>query len=206
MTCQHALLLIDLQNDFCAGGALAVRDGDSVIPIANHYAAEFRQRNQPVVATLDWHPAHHGSFASVSGHPAWTLGELDGLPQVWWPDHCVQYSSGAQLHPDLHKHLIDKRIYKGENVHIDSYSAFYDNGHRNKTLLDSWLRHQQVTAITIMGLATDYCVKYSVMDALALGYITTVIAAGCRGVDLQPGDSEHALKEMAARGAIIIEE
>ncbi|MCX8955900.1 bifunctional nicotinamidase/pyrazinamidase [Erwinia psidii] len=204
MTSQHALLLIDLQNDFCPGGALAVGEGDRVIAIANHYAAEFRQRNRPVVATLDWHPAGHGSFSSASGQPAWTQGELDGLPQIWWPDHCVQHSEGAALHPVLHEHLISTKIYKGEDVKVDSYSAFFDNGHRRQTLLDSWLKQQQVTALTVMGLATDYCVKYSVLDALALGYTTTVIAAGCRGVDLQPGDSERALGEMAAKGAIIV--
>lgn len=206
MSPRNALLLIDLQNDFCEGGALAVPDGDQVIAIANRYAAEFHQRDQPVVATLDWHPPNHGSFASVAGKPAWTEGELNGLPQVWWPDHCVQCSEGAKFHPSLQQDLIDKRICKGQDVNVDSYSAFYDNGHRQKTLLDSWLKQQQVTALTIMGLATDYCVKYSVMNALTLGYATTVIAAGCRGVNLQPADSERALNEMAASGAIIVAE
>ncbi|MEW5289180.1 bifunctional nicotinamidase/pyrazinamidase [Erwinia papayae] len=204
MTIRQALLLIDLQNDFCPGGALAVNEGDRVIAIANQYATEFHQRDQPVLATLDWHPTDHGSFASTARQPPWTSGELDGLSQVWWPDHCVQGSSGAELHPALHQHLITERFFKGQTVNVDSYSAFYDNGRRSKTLLDSWLKAQQIVALTVMGLATDYCVKYSVLDALACGYTTTVISAGCRGVDLQPGDSARALEEMATAGAIIL--
>ncbi|RRZ95736.1 bifunctional nicotinamidase/pyrazinamidase [Erwinia sp. 198] len=200
----QALILIDLQNDFCPGVALAVKDGDSTLAVANRYAAEFHRVQRPVVATLDWHPANHGSFASVSGKPAGTLGELDGLPQIWWPDHCVQCSAGAELHPELNRRYLSMQIYKGEQPLIDSYSAFFDNGHRSKTALDSWLKSRGVTSLTMMGLATDYCVKYSVLDALALGYQVQVVAAGCRGVNLSPQDSEIALAEMANKGAIVI--
>lgn len=200
----QALILIDLQNDFCPGGALAVAGGDSVIGVANRYAAEFYQLQRPVVATLDWHPANHGSFASCSGEAVGALGELDGLPQVWWPDHCVQHTAGAELHPGLQQRYLTMRIYKGQQPRVDSYSAFFDNGHRGKTTLDSWLKSRGVTSLAIMGLATDYCVKYSVLDALALGYQVEVITEGCRGVNLSPQDSEHALAEMAAKGAILI--
>lgn len=204
MATQQALLLIDLQNDFCRGGALAVKDGDEVIAVANYYAAEFRQRQQPVLATLDWHPADHGSFASNAGEQPWTLGELAGLPQVWWPDHCVQHTHGADLHPLLNEDFITERVFKGEEAQVDSYSGFYDNGHRKKTRLDALLKAQGITALTVLGLATDYCVKYTVLDALAAGYTVTVISAGCRGVDLNPGDSARALEEMQAQGAVIL--
>lgn len=204
MTTQQALILIDLQNDFCPGGALAVNEGDDIIAVANQYAAEFHQRGQPVVATLDWHPASHGSFASNAGKEPWSQGELEGLSQVWWPDHCIQHSAGAALHPALEQRYLTTQIYKGQQTHIDSYSAFFDNGHRCQTGLDSWLKACDITALTIMGLATDYCVKYSVLDALNLGYNVTVITAGCRGVELSPGDTQKALNEMAAKGAVIL--
>jgi len=204
MKTQQALLLIDLQNDFCPGGALAVEEGDAVIAVANQVAMRFHQRGQPVVATLDWHPHHHGSFASNAGEVSWTMGELDGLPQVWWPDHCVQGSKGAELHPELNRSVLVKQIYKGTDPRTDSYSAFFDNGQRSQTGLDSWLKSQGVTALTVMGLATDYCVKYSVLDALRLGYRVSVVVAGCRGVNLEAGDGERALAEMAASGALLI--
>ena len=198
-----ALLLIDLQNDFCPGGALAVSEGDRVIAVANRYAAEFYQRGQAVIATLDWHPAGHGSFASSSGQPQGTVGNLDGLEQVWWPDHCVQHSHGAELHPALEQQYVTKRVYKGQQPNVDSYSAFFDNGRRSETELHSWLQSCGINELTVMGLATDYCVKYSVLDALALGYRVEVVSAGCRSVNLSPDDGDKALAEMAAQGATI---
>ncbi|WP_428943187.1 bifunctional nicotinamidase/pyrazinamidase [Pantoea sp. FN060301] len=200
---QQALLLIDLQNDFCPGGALAVREGDEVIAVANQYAAEFRLRGQPVVATLDWHPANHGSFASNAGQPVGSTGTLAGLPQIWWPDHCIQESVGAAFYPSLMQQPISHIVRKGQNPQVDSYSAFFDNGRLKQTGLDDWLKARGITSLTIMGLATDYCVRYSVLDALALGYAVTVIKAGCRGVELRQGDGESALEAMAAGGAII---
>ncbi|MEM6159119.1 bifunctional nicotinamidase/pyrazinamidase [Erwinia sp. P6884] len=200
---QQALLLIDLQNDFCPGGALAVREGDEVIAVANQYAAEFRLRDQPVVATLDWHPANHGSFASNAGQPVGSTGTLAGLPQIWWPDHCIQESIGAAFHPSLMQQHLSHTVRKGQNPQVDSYSAFFDNGRLEQTGLDGWLKARGITALTVMGLATDYCVRYSVLDALMLGYAVTVIKAGCRGVELRQGDCESALEAMAAGGAII---
>lgn len=200
---KHALLLIDLQNDFCTGGALAVNDGDATIAVANRLATAFSQRGDAVIASQDWHPANHGSFAAVAGQPPYTPGELNGLPQTWWPEHCIQHSHGAQFHPQLDTSFIDAVFYKGQDATVDSYSAFFDNGHRRKTELDQWLKSRNITALVILGLATDYCVKFTVLDALALGYQVEVVRDGCRGVNLAPEDSDLALAEMAAAGAVI---
>ncbi|ELY2520511.1 bifunctional nicotinamidase/pyrazinamidase [Cronobacter sakazakii] len=206
----RALLLVDLQNDFCAGGALAVAEGDSTVDIANAMIEWCQSRGEPVVASQDWHPANHGSFASVQHAEPFTQGTLDGLPQTWWPDHCIQESDGAALHPLLNQKAIEQRFYKGENPAIDSYSAFFDNGHRQKTALDAWLREHGVSELIVMGLATDYCVKYTVLDALRLGYTVNVITDGvnvitdgCRGVNLTPQASMLAFQEMAASGATL---
>ncbi len=201
---KQALLLIDLQNDFCPGGALAVPDGDKVIAVANRAIAFCRREGIPVVASLDWHPSNHGSFAANAGGRVGETGLLDGLPQVWWPVHCVQDTTGAQLHPELDAESIRRRIYKGRQADIDSYSAFYDNGHRAQTELHAYLQAQGVHSLSIMGLATDYCVIHTVQDALSLGYAVDVIRDGCRGVDLHPGDSARAMEEMQRRGAGLI--
>lgn len=200
---KRALLLVDLQNDFCAGGALAVADGDSTIDVANLLIAEAKTRGEPVVASQDWHPANHGSFASQHGVEPYSQGTLDGLAQTFWPDHCVQNSEGAAFHSLLAHNAIDAVFHKGESVNIDSYSAFFDNGHRQKTGLDAWLREQAIDELTVLGLATDYCVKFTVLDALQLGYAVNVITDGCRGVNIQPQDSAHAFMEMAAEGATL---
>ena len=141
---QRALLLVDLQNDFCAGGALAVPQGDSTVDIANRLIEWSLARGETVVASQDWHPANHGSFASQHQVEPYTLGELDGLAQTFWPDHCIQNSEGAALHPLLKQQAINAVFHKGQNRVIDSYSAFFDNGHRQKTELDGWLRGQGV--------------------------------------------------------------
>lgn len=200
---QRALLLVDLQNDFCAGGALAVYEGDSTVDVANTLIDWCEARGEAVLATQDWHPAHHGSFASQHNVEPFTQGELDGLPQTFWPDHCVQESEGAQLHPLLNRAAVQATIRKGENPAIDSYSAFFDNGHRQKTGLDAWLRQRDIVELIVMGLATDYCVKFTVLDALQLGYTVNVITDGCRGVNVQPQDSAQAFMEMAAAGATL---
>ncbi|NIF21894.1 MULTISPECIES: bifunctional nicotinamidase/pyrazinamidase [Pantoea] len=201
---KRALIIIDIQNDFCPGGPMAVKEGDLTVNVANRYAREFRRKGEYVLALQDWHPANHGSFASVSGEPVYTLGELNGLAQIWWPDHGVQGSVGADLHPDLDRSLIDALFYKGQDIDVDSYSAFFDNGHRRKTELDSWLRERDVTDLVVLGIATDYCVKYTVLDALELGYNVEVVVEGCRGVNLNPDDSTIALSQMAAQGAVMI--
>lgn len=198
---QQALLLVDLQNDFCAGGALAVAEGTQTIGIANQLIRIFTSQGSKIVATQDWHPADHGSFASVQNTQPFQQGTLAGLTQTWWPDHCIQQSHGAEFHENLNIAGIDHITQKGSQQEIDSYSAFFDNGHRYNTGLDQWLRQHCVSSLVIMGLATDYCVKYTVLDALTLGYRVTVITDGCRGVNLQPSDNEQALQEMERAGA-----
>jgi nicotinamidase/pyrazinamidase len=201
---KRALVLIDLQNDFCPGGPMAVAEGDLTVEVANQYAQAFKQLGECVIALQDWHPARHGSFASVSGEPVYTLGELNGLPQIWWPDHAIQHSPGADFHPALDRSVIEAIFHKGEDVDVDSYSAFFDNGHRRQTELHGWLQARGITHLVMLGLATDYCVKYSVLDALELGYQVDVIKAGCRGVNLSPEDSDIAFAQMAAQGATLI--
>lgn len=198
----HALLLVDLQNDFCPNGALPVAQGDVTIEVANVAIAAAQKAGMPIIASQDWHPAHHLSFAS--NHPDAVVGEcgeLAGLAQIWWPVHCVQGTRGAEFHPRLHHQAFDAVIQKGTQPDIDSYSAFFDNGKRATTALDNLLRQRGITRLTIMGLATDYCVKFTVLDALALGYEVQIVEEGCRGVNLQPDDSEAALVDMVARGA-----
>lgn len=201
---KRALLLVDLQNDFCAGGALAVPEGDSTIDLANTLISYCKAKGDVVVATQDWHPANHGSFASVQRTEPFSQGKLDGLRQTWWPDHCVQNSEGAKLHPLLNTHEIEAVFQKGENPQIDSYSAFFDNGHRQKTQLDDWLYRNEIKQLVVIGLATDYCVKFTVLDALSLGYEVTVITDGCRAVNLHPQDGLRAYQDMSATGATLM--
>lgn len=197
----NALILVDIQNDFLPGGALAVPEGDQVIPVANRLMPRF----DLVIATQDWHPPGHLSFAA--SHPGRKVGEvidLNGLPQVLWPVHCVQGSRGAQLAPTLHTSGIRHIIRKGTDPRIDSYSGFYDNGHRKATGLAELLRQRGASDLYVMGLATDYCVKFTTIDALSEGFRTHVIADGCRGVELKQGDVEAAMAEMKQAGATIL--
>lgn len=197
----EALLLVDLQNDFLPGGALGVPEGDQVIPVANRVQEYF----DIVIATADWHPPGHGSFAS--SHPGCKAGdviELSGMPQVLWPDHCVQHTEGAEFSPHLNTGKIAKVIYKGMDPEIDSYSGFFDNGRQKATGLETYLRDQKVDTVYVMGLATDYCVKYTALDAVSLGYRTWLIEDGCRGVGVAEGDVERALAEMKAAGVRVV--
>ena len=200
-TGRNALLLIDLQNDFVEGGALAVAGGLSVIEIANRMTAKF----ELVVATQDWHPADHQSFASQ--HPGLKVGDsfqLAGLAQTAWPDHCVQDSQGADFVETLNLDRIQRVVRKGTDCEIDSYSGFYDNGHKRSTGLAEFLSEQNVNHVFVMGLATDYCVRATVLDAIQEGLKTSLILDGCRGVDLCPGDVERAIEEMKSAGAQIV--
>jgi nicotinamidase/pyrazinamidase len=196
-----ALIIVDVQNDFCPGGALAVADGDAVVPIINRMAPHF----DLVVATQDWHPAQHASFAS--NHPGRKVGEiinLNGHPQVLWPDHCVQGSEGAELHGELYNEPIARVFQKGTDVGVDSYSGFFDNDHHTATGLGDYLRTHGVGEVFVCGLATDYCVKFTALDARNLGFETTLIADACRGVNLAPGDVERAVEEMRAAGVKVV--
>jgi nicotinamidase/pyrazinamidase len=198
----HALILVDLQNDFMPGGALAVRDGDRILPVANALARRF----ELVLATQDWHPPDHGSF--VTQHPGHAVGDvidLSGLAQVLWPPHCVQGTTGAELHPDLDRSRIGRVFQKGTERHIDSYSGFYDNGHRHSTGLGEYLRERGVDQLFVAGLATDYCVKYTAEDARRLGFRTCLVLDACRGVELAPGDSQRAVDDMRRAGVEVVQ-
>lgn len=192
----EALIAIDVQNDFCPGGALAVTQGDQVIPVINALLAEFPVR----VLTQDWHPANHGSFAA--SHPGaipFSLSQMPYGPQVLWPIHCVQGTMGAAFHPDLQTNPADLIIRKGFRPRIDSYSAFFENDRTTPTGLEGYLRTRGVASVTLAGLATDFCVAYSALDAAKLGFATTVHLPGCRAIDLD-GSLASALDQLRAAG------
>ncbi|MDR3477502.1 MAG: bifunctional nicotinamidase/pyrazinamidase [Gammaproteobacteria bacterium] len=198
---QSALILVDIQNDFCGGGSLAVPDGDAIVPLANQLQPHF----QLVIATQDWHPQDHMSFAS--NHPGHQVGEvmvLNDLNQVLWPNHCVQDSHGAELHPALDITRINKIVFKGVDRTIDSYSAFFDNAHLRSTGLADYLKEHGIQDVYIMGLATDYCVKFSCIDAATLGFNTHVIIDACRGIDLAVGDIQKSIQEMEEHGVTVL--
>ena len=197
----NALLVVDIQNDFLPGGALAVPEGDRIIPTLNRLQPHF----DLVVGTQDWHPADHGSFAA--NHPGRAPGEiieLDGIPQILWPVHCVQGTVGADFAPGLDRQRWSEVFQKGTNPMIDSYSGFYDNEHLQSTHLNRYLRKMEVTDVYVAGLATDYCVKYTVLDALDLGFDTHIVHDACRGVNLGANDSRDAIEVMREAGATII--
>ncbi|MDA3935787.1 MAG: bifunctional nicotinamidase/pyrazinamidase [Actinomycetota bacterium] len=198
-----ALLLIDIQNDFMPGGALAVAHGDEVVAVANALIATF----ELVVATQDWHPSTHGSFALThEGLEAGDIVELRGVQQVLWPAHCVQGSPGASFHSALDVAGVRYVVRKGTDPEIDSYSAFFDNARKMATGLAEYLGSQGVSRMIICGLATDYCVKSSALDARDLGFDVVVVSSGCRAVDLAPGDGARALEQMEAAGCEVVAE
>jgi len=197
-----ALILVDIQNDFLPSGPLAVPDGDAVIPVANQLQAVFPL----VVATQDWHPANHGSFAtSHSGKNVFEQVELNGLPQTLWPVHCVQNTKGAEFATALHRDRITMVFPKGTDEGIDSYSGLFDNGHRKSTGLGEWLTAQGVAEVFVCGLATDYCVKFTALDAAHMGFRTHFIEDASRGVNLRPDDVINAIEEMKRAGIAIVQ-
>ena len=192
-----ALLIIDIQNDFLPGGALAVPEGDQIIPLVNELMPEY----DLVVATQDWHPEEHGSFATNHANvQAFDQIELNGLPQTLWPAHCVNGTDGARFAETLNIDFIDTIIQKGTDPGIDSYSGFYDNGHRKGTGLTQYLRKNEVTEVHLVGLTTDYCVKFTALDALKEGFKAVLIQDACRGVNIQKGDAQKAIAEMQIAG------
>jgi nicotinamidase/pyrazinamidase len=196
------LLIIDVQNDFCPGGALAVADGDAVVPVINRLS----QRFQHVALTQDWHPSGHGSFAT--SHPGSAPFETIAMPygpQTLWPDHCVQGTPGAAFHPQLATEKAELVIRKGFRSAIDSYSAFYENDRRTPTGLAGYLRERGLKRIFMAGLATDYCVYYSALDARRLGFDTVVVEPGCRAIDLA-GSLAVASAGMAAAGVQVVKD
>jgi nicotinamidase/pyrazinamidase len=196
----NALIIVDLQNDFVPGGALAVPEGDRIVPIINRLQPSF----DLVVATQDWHPANHGSFAvNHPGRRVFDTIDLNGLPQVLWPVHCVQHTPGAELVNNLNRDRIAKVFQKGTDPAVDSYSGFHDNGHRHTTGLGDYLRSRNVAEVHVVGLATDYCVKFTALDAVAEGFRTHLIPEACRGVNVTPGNTDRAIEEVKQAGVII---
>ena len=196
------LLIIDVQNDFCPGGALAVADGDAVVPVINRLA----QRFDHVVLTQDWHPPGHSSFAtSHAGSAPFETIEMPYGPQTLWPDHCVQGTAGATFHPRLMTEKAELVIRKGFRAEIDSYSAFFENDRATPTGLSGYLRERGLKRIFMVGLATDYCVNFSALDARRLGFETVVVGSACRGIDLA-GSLAVAQAAMAAAGVQAIDE
>lgn len=196
----EALIVIDVQNDFCPGGALAVADGDAILPRINVMMPDFAT----VVLTQDWHPQDHASFAA--NHPGaapFSMIDMPYGPQVLWPVHCVQGSRGALFHDDLETDRGQIVIRKGFRPQIDSYSAFFENDHSTATGLEGYLRNRGVTHLTLVGLATDYCVAYSALDAARLGFSVTVDLGACRAIDLN-GSLAEAREKMSAAGVVLV--
>lgn len=196
-----ALLLVDIQNDFLPCGALAVPEGDEILPVVNRL---LEKKYNLIIASKDWHPINHSSFALTHHKQPSDRILLNGLEQILWPVHCVQQTPGAEFSPILNSSKIGKVFHKGTDQNIDSYSAFFDNEHRKSTGLCEFLHEKRILNIYIAGLATDYCVKYSALDAIKLGFNVFVIADACKGVNLQPNDSKEALHEMQQAGAKIV--
>ncbi len=210
MHMSKALIMVDIQNDFLPGGSLAVADGDKIIPFVLGLMQE-TGRYELIVATQDWHPQDHGSFASAhAGAKPFELGELSGLAQVLWPDHCIQGEEGARLQADVRELLVEITktgqrtliIKKGVHVEVDSYSAFFDNARKHDTGLHRALQSYEIEAVDIVGLAFDYCVKFTALDAASLGYQTSVLTAGTRSVD--PGTDEATRAELEAAGVSLV--
>lgn len=194
----HALLVIDVQNDFCPGGALAVADGDAIVAGINAQMADFRA----VILTQDWHPAGHSSFASTHDAAPMSMADMPYGSQVLWPDHCIQGSSGAAFHQDLNTDGADLIIRKGYNPAIDSYSAFFENDRTTPTGLEGYLRTRGIDRLTLVGLATDYCVNYSAVDAALLGFDVAVNMDLCRAIDFD-GSLAAAVEAMTKAGVAL---
>lgn len=195
----NVLIIVDIQNDFTEGGALAVPDGNSIIPVVNRLQEKF----DIVVATQDWHPADHKSFASNHyGRKPFELISLHGLDQVLWPDHCIQGTNGAAFHPDLNTNRVEAVFRKGMDSEIDSYSGFYDNGHRKNTGLAGYLRDRKVTRVFVCGLAADYCVYFTAKDALAEGFDASIIEDATRAIDKT--GFENAKKDIVSKGGQMV--
>lgn len=195
-----ALIVVDLQNDFCPGGALAVSGGDEIVPLVNRLIGKFEH----VILTQDWHPAGHSSFASSHpGKEPFSTVEMPYGPQTLWPDHCVQGTRGADFHPGLEWTKAELVIRKGFRTSIDSYSTFFENDHTTPTGLAGYLRERGITDLTLVGLATDFCVAYSAIDARRLGFNAKVLLDGCRAIDL--AGSLEAMKQQMAQEGVVLE-
>lgn len=199
---KKALIVVDVQNDFCEGGALAVPNANEVIPYIN-LLMEDNQYDE-IVLTQDWHPANHASFASNNGRKVGETIILNGIPQFMWPDHCVQGTHGAEFHSDLNVSRATHIVQKGKNDQIDSYSAFFDNNHFASTGLADYLRSKDIELVEVVGLAADYCVKYTCLDAVKEDFITCLHFNGTRGVNVKPDSTKNAMYEMLEKNVTIL--
>jgi nicotinamidase/pyrazinamidase len=196
------LLIVDVQNDFCPGGALAVPQGDQIVPAVNRLAAEFAH----VVLTQDWHPRGHASFASSHpGRQPFDTIDVSYGEQILWPEHCVQGTRGAAFHPDLDVPHAELVLRKGFRAAIDSYSAFFENDHRTPTGLVGYLKERRFERITLCGLATDFCVFYSAIDGRRTGFAVTVVTDACRGIAID-GSLDRAMRSMTEAGVTLLEQ
>lgn len=197
----EALLIIDMQNDFMPWGTLPVPKADTLVQYINELIEKFPY----VIASQDWHPPHHISFASTHNREPFSMIQMNGMQQILWPDHCIMDTKGASFVRGLHIDQVDTIIQKGCDREIDSYSAFFDNAKKRDSGLHDLCQKKGISSLTIIGVALEYCVQFSVLDALDLGYSVSVDLHGCKGVEVQKGDCEKAIKEMKHRGAIILD-
>lgn len=195
------LIITDLQHDFLPGGALGIPGGDAIIPIINRILPKFDH----VFATQDWHPPHHVSFASVHGKKVGEVIQVGGHTQILWPDHCIQNTYGSELAKGLHRGQIEAIFHKGTDPKVDSYSTFFDDNRKRSTGLALHLQKHQLKDLYFVGLATDYCVLYSVLDSLELGFQSWVIRDACKAINLHEGDEKRAILTMQSKGAHMIQ-
>lgn len=199
---KKALIIVDVQNDFCENGALAVPNASEIIPYINLLTSQ--NEYDEVILTQDWHPANHKSFAENNGRQVGDSIILNGVPQFMWPNHCVQGTFGAEFHKDLNLDKVTHIVQKGKNVEIDSYSGFQDNNHFMKTDLDDYLKSKGIQMVEIVGLALDYCVKFTALDAMQNGYLTCVHFKGTKAVNVKPENGKNAIFELLENNVSIL--
>jgi len=199
---KKALIIVDAQNDFFEGGALAVPGANEIIPYINLLMKE--NEYDQIVLTQDWHPADHKSFASTNGKKVGETIILNKIPQFMWPDHCVQDTFGAEFHKDINQDKVTHIIQKGKNAEFDSYSAFQDNNHFMQTGLDDFLKYHDIKLLEIVGLALDYCVKFTCLDAAELGYITCLHFNGTKAVNVKPDNGKDAIYDLLQKSVTVL--
>ena len=199
---KKALIIVDIQNDFCKGGSLEVADGEKIIPYINHLMKT--NNYDEIILTQDFHPAEHKSFAVNNGKSVGEIIQLNGISQTMWPVHCVQGTSGVEFHPDLEQNKATYIIKKGMNPEIDSYSAFFDNQKLSDTGLSNYLKSKNIETVEIVGLALDYCVKYTCIDAVLEGFKVVLHFKGTKAVNLHPDDAKNTVFELLEKGVSVI--
>ena len=199
---KKALIIVDIQNDFCKGGSLEVTDGEKIIPYINHLMKT--NNYDEIILTQDFHPAEHKSFAVNNGKSVGEIIQLNGISQTMWPVHCVQGTSGVEFHPDLEQNKATYIIKKGMNPEIDSYSAFFDNQKLIDTGLSNYLKSKNIETVEIVGLALDYCVKYTCIDAVLEGFKVVLHFKGTKAVNLHPDDAKNTIFELLEKGVSVI--